>query len=288
MNPFDMSATAFLALYVPCGAAVLTAMYWVSRWSEPALPVGQVPTDPCTIACLRGGPTEAISVAALALLERGALELAPEDNLSACREVQLPLTVPPVELVVYEHFSKGGDASSMFTDKQLEALVRGYTEPTLETTRLIPDEPLRDGRQHHLYCALYALLGLAALGIPPAIASPDPGPGALILVTGIYCGIGYAISRRRRTPAGNRALRFVEQTFYSMRGRIQDSARPRPEDVAVVAAVFGLTALPEVAHAQIAALRPKNDAGCGGGGSGNDGSADGCEGGGCGGCGCGG
>ena len=60
MNPFDLSVTAFLALYVPFGAAVCAAMYWVSRWSEPALQAGQVPTDPCTIACLLGAPTEAI------------------------------------------------------------------------------------------------------------------------------------------------------------------------------------------------------------------------------------
>jgi hypothetical protein len=82
MNPFEMSVTAFLALYVPFGAAVFAAMYWVSRRSEPALQVGQVPTDPCTVACLRHGPAEAVRVAALALLERGALELTAQDNLA--------------------------------------------------------------------------------------------------------------------------------------------------------------------------------------------------------------
>lgn len=282
MNPFEMSVTAFLALYVPFGAAVCAAMYWVSRRSEPALQVGQVPTDPCTVACLRHGPAEAVRVAALALLERGALELTAEDNLAPRREVQLPPPTSPVEFVVYEHFSQGGDAKSMFKDKHLEALVCGHTEPSLELARLIPDEPLRDARRHHLYCALYALVGLAALGLPAALASHDPDPGqALIVATGMYCRIAYAIHQRRRTPAGDRALRYLEQTFESTRSRMQESARPRPDDVAVVAAVFGLTALPEVAHAQIAALRPKSVVGCGDGGCGDGGCEDG-------GCGCGG
>jgi len=93
-----------------------------------------------------------------------------------------------------------------------------------------------------------------------------------------------AETARSRTRLGDRAIRDLARLCAGLKARaatIQPGAMTA--DALLLAAVFGLTALPGDAYAGIrrALQRPMGDGGSGDGGSGGDGGG----GGGCGGCG---
>ncbi len=278
MNPLDFTGPGFLVFYAAYGAAVCLALYWLNRSREPQLPTGPAPTDPCTIACLRGGPAEALRVATVTLLERGALLLAPGDTLHVSRKVSLPPDASAIDRAVHQHFASGNDARSIFEDEGLQVTVRAHAEPVLEACGLIPDAALKDARQRRFLGALVALAGLAGLKISVALSRGHSNVGLLILAVGICGYAAYRITQQRRTSAGDRALNYLMHTFDSTRSRVEGKNHPPPEEMAVVAAVFGFGALEAVAYAQTKALQPKASGGDAGGGCGG-----GC--GGCGGCG---
>jgi uncharacterized protein (TIGR04222 family) len=277
MNPLDFTGPAFLVFYAAYGAAVCLALYWLNWSREPQLPSGPAPTDPYTIAFLRGGPAEALRVAAVTLLERGALLLAPGDTLHVSRNVSLRSDASPIERAVHQHFAGGEDASSIFRDEALQITSRTHAEPALEAAGLIPDVALKDARQRRFLFALVALAVLAGLKITVALSRGHSNVGLLLVAVLVCASVAYRITRRHRTPAGDRTLDYLMQTFAPTRGRVQRMNHPPPEDMAVVAAVFGFGALEAAAYAQVKALQPtESGGGCGGGGGG-------C--GGCGGCG---
>ena len=73
MFPFDLPGPQFLVFYALFAIAVLAALHLGRRHLES----GPLPSldlkDPLLFACLRGGPKETLSVAALGLIDRGLL-----------------------------------------------------------------------------------------------------------------------------------------------------------------------------------------------------------------------
>jgi uncharacterized protein (TIGR04222 family) len=292
MNPFDLNGPNFLVFYAICGAVVCLILYLL-RLQEPQTPDGAVPTDPQAIAYLRGGATEALRITAVTLLERGALVLGPNDTLGSDPHHTLPRDASAIDRLVYEHFRTEGPARSLFKNESLALRVEAHARRPLEDAGLMPDETLRKARWGRLLAAVAALGGLAAVKIALALQRGHSNVGFLLIEAAVFGLIACRLTIRHRTPAGDRALDYLKHTFDAVRQRTKPLKHPDPLDVALVAAVFGLAALPEAPYANAESLRPRQDSSgwigdggwSGGGDSGGGGGGGGGCGGGCGGCG---
>ena len=298
MNPLDFTGPDFLVFYAVYGAAICGGLYLL-RAREPQTPAGPVPTDPQTIAYLRGGATETLRITAVTLLERGVLLLGANDTLGVNPNHKLPRDASAIDRLVCEHFATENPARSLFKNESLALRVAAHAAPPLENAGLLPDDTLRGARWSRLFAATAALGALAALKIAVALNRGHSNIGFLLVETVVFGLIACGLTIRHRTPAGDRALEYLKHTFDAVRHRTKPMTHPAPEDIALVAAVFGLAALPAASYANVEELRPRQDsggwAGGGDGGSwssgdsgGGDGGSGGGDGGGGGGGGCGG
>jgi uncharacterized protein (TIGR04222 family) len=281
MNPLDFTGPDFLLFYAFYGAIVCVALHWLRHLTEPFEPRRAVPTDPETVAYLRGGPTEAIRVAILTLLERGVLSV--EGNrIEVSNRVKLSHQASALERAVFEHYKGNGSGSSLVKPESLVDAAAAYAEPRLQVAGLLPDRAVHATRKRRLTFALAALLGLAALKVAVALSRGHTNVELLIEFAAGFSVFAFALTCRTLTPAGERALKYLTRTFRSTRARVRTGRHAAVEDVAMVAAVFGFTALAGLPHARVHDLCAKQGGnscagGCGGG------CGDGC--GGCGGCG---
>ena len=251
------------------------------------MPTQTVPVDPQTIAYLRGGATEALRISAMTLLERAVLVLDPNDSLRAHAHHKLPADASTIDRAVRDHFRGGATALSLFKDGSLALRAQAHAARPLEDAGLMPDDALRDARRRRLIAAVMALGMLAAAKITVALARGHSNVALLVIEAVVFGLFACRLTIRHRTPAGDRALKYLTQTFEPVRDRTKSMAHPRPDDLAIIAAVFGLGALANVPSANVTVLQPRRDgSGCGGGcGASGDGGGGGGCGGGCGGCG---
>src|SRR5688572_28153670 len=96
MNPLNLSGPDFLIFYALCGAAVCGGLHWLNWAGETQTPTC-VPTDPQTIAYLRGGAAEALRIAVVTLLEREVLLLGAGDTLRVNANHTLPLNASSID-----------------------------------------------------------------------------------------------------------------------------------------------------------------------------------------------
>ena len=305
MNPFDLNGPNFLVFYTVCGAVVCFVLYLL-RLQEPQTPDGAVPDDPQTIAYLRGGATEALRITAVTLLEQGALVLGPNDTLRTDPSHTLPRDASAIDRLVCEHFRTEESARSLFENESLALRVTAHLARPLEEAGLLPDDELRVARWSRLLTAVAALGTLAAIKIALALQRGHTNVGFLLIEAAIFGLVACRLTVRHRTPAGNRALDYLKHTFEETRHRTKPLEHPDAQDIAIVAAVFGLAALPAASYANVEDLRRRQDSdgwvgggesgiwssggdgGSGGGdGGGSDGGGSGDGGGGGGGCGAG-
>ena len=312
MNPLNFTGPVFLVFYACYGAAISLGLYLL-RAGEPQTPDAAVPTDPQTIAYLRGGTEEALRTTAVTLLEQGALLLGPNDTLHTDPNHTLPRGASAIDRLVCEHFRTEGPTGSLFKNESLALRVEAHARRPLEDAGLIPDETLRKARWGRLIGALAMLGTLAAVKIALALHRGHTNVGFLLVETVVFGLIACRLTIRHRTPAGDRALDYLKHTFEDVRHRTKPLEHPDPQDIAIVAAVFGLAALPAASYANVEDLRRRQDSdgwvgggesgtwssggdggsgggdgGGSGGGGGGDGGGGGGGGGGCGGGGCGG
>jgi uncharacterized protein (TIGR04222 family) len=281
MNPLDFTGPVFLEFYAFYGAMVCLALYWVRYLTEPYDPRRAVPTDPQTVAYLRAGPTEAIRVAILTLLERGVLSVA-GNRIDVSKDVRLSHQASALERAVFEHYRGNGSGCWFLKPEPLSDAAAAYAEPALQVAGLMPDRAVHASRKRRLMLALAALLGLAALKIAVALSRGHTNIGLLIVFAGGFSVLAFALTFRSLTPAGERALKYLTHTFRSTRDHLRANTHAAVEDVAMVAAVFGFTALAGLRYAQVRDLGSEQGGGSCAGGCGG-GCAGGC--GGCGGCG---
>ena len=284
MNPLDFTGPDFIVFYALYGAAICGVLGLLRLTTEPQLPRRAVPTDPPTVAYLRGGAKEALRISAMTLLERDVLVLGPNDTLHAHANHPLPADASVIDRAVRDHFRGGASAVSLFKDGGLALTAQAHAIRPLEEAGLMPDDALRNARWHRLIAALVALGVLAAAKIAVALSRGHSNVELLIIEAMGFGLIACRLTMRYRTPAGERALKYLMDTFGPVRDRTHSMAHPPLGDIAIVAAVFGPEALPEVLSANVPALQPRQ----GGSGWGGGGGHGGDGGGGCGGCGCGG
>jgi len=156
----------------------------------------------------------------------------------------------------------------------------------LERQGLAPDEAVRRQRLGFLVTALTIVLGLAALKIAVALVRGKTNLLFLILMALVAGFILWRQSQRRRTARGDAALADLRRLLGGLRDRAQSiRAGQMTADAMLLAAVFGLAALPSEGFAALRSFFPQASSSSDGGGS-SCGGGSGCGGGGgCGGCG---
>jgi uncharacterized protein (TIGR04222 family) len=199
----------------------------------------------------------------------------------------------PVEQAVVSFFCSHRQIQEVFMDtRSLDAGKEFCRE--LAAEGLMVDRTVLESRRAAVLFALAMLVGTSVTKIWIALSRGRHNIVFLIILTLVFVVWAISTWRRERTGAGDEVLRRARQRFKPLKDRAE-SIRPggMTNDASILAALFGLVALPTGYFPYITTLFPKAAAtsgdssytgGCGDG-AGNSG---GCGGGGCGGGGCGG
>ncbi len=252
MNPFDLHGPAFLLFYIALSACVIGIVILLRRMFES----GPVPrlTDPYQIAYLRGGSHQALRVAIIALVDRGLLKA--EGELLTAEIGAVERVRRPIERKLLEGFAFPAAAFSVFSQPApLEACRAFQTELTKQ--RLLPTRNQVFGRALCGLGAITCLWWVAYSKIDLALSRGRHNIGFLVFFALAVPIVVTLVLRSRRTVLGDRVLQDFETLFSRLRDRA-DEIPPggATNELALLAAVFGLNALPAAAFLQAQALFP--------------------------------
>jgi uncharacterized protein (TIGR04222 family) len=293
MNPLDMAGPQFLIFYLVLGALTIAALVIARRIRE----AGEGPhvnlSDPYLIAYLRGGANEALRVATVSLVDRGLLE-ADGTTLKTVRDAAAAGVRRPIEKAILDKFGSLGAASSVFDDSSVAAST-SELERSLRQVKLLPDAATQTARLGRLFLALAVLWGVAGLKIVVALSRGRRNVGFLVVLAIVFAIVAAAVSFRRRTARGDAVLSDVRRLFEHLRSRRSSLRRGGgTAEATLLAAAFGIAALPSLEWAYAQSLYPRaarsSSSSCGSscGSSSSCSSSSSCGGGSCGGGGCGG
>jgi uncharacterized protein (TIGR04222 family) len=281
MNPFDLSGPSFLVFYICVALIVVIALKLVIDGAEGGAPPALPLSDPYQIAWLRGGTPEAARIAVLSLTDRGLLAVS-GDNLVNSSHAQ-PVVREPIESAILARCRPFGTAATaVLGDPGVERACAPY-RARLERLQLMPDAAMQAQRYRGFTIASAILFGIALAKIVIAFGRNRYNVGFLLILTAIALGLVWLLVHRPRTHLGNRMLKDLKRLFRALRQRAATiRAGAMTSDAMLLAAVFGISALPATGFADF--LRVYKKAASSGGGCGSS-CGSGCGGGGGGGCG---
>jgi uncharacterized protein (TIGR04222 family) len=296
MNPFDLSGPPFLLFYAALVAAVSLAVRLGLRLLEgeasgTARPMA-LTRDPYAVAYLHGGRSQALQTALISLMDRGLL-VGGEAMLKAADAEAIRKTGHPLEQALLSAFGIYRAPDAAFTDTGVVSALDAVGAK-LEDQGLIYSQRLRTAGRLLFWLSFLSLLAVAGTKIVIALSRGRTNVLFLIFLALIAPLLLRKAAEPFRTLAGRRSLAGLKMAFadlYSRRGRVK-LHRPTTE-LMMLAALFGLGALPAAARPMADAVkklksRRESGGGCGSGcGSGSSCGGSSCGGGGCGG-GCGG
>ena len=299
-NPFYWTGPWFLAAYMVFGLLVYYGVRELLIRRELRNPHAQLSLadDPYLVAFLRGGALEAVKVAAIVLVDRGLLradgpllETSSADSLRyATRDIERD--------VLRLYLGRQGHSRELAVQAEAFPSCNDYRQ-TLTDHELLVGPPLLRRREKLTWLAHYLLLTVALVKAIIAISHQHYNLLFLAILTAAFL----LKLRRLRTQATSWSAQRLLTDLRMLFGRLNmRSARLAPgtstADMALLAAIFGLAALPLSVYAYVGEMypapRPLNNSGgdssSGGSGdssSGGDGGGSSCGGGGsgCGGCG---
>ncbi|MFM9881391.1 MAG: TIGR04222 domain-containing membrane protein [Burkholderiales bacterium] len=291
--PFNLSGPQFLLFYCELIVFVFVLLAIAFRVRQMA-GVSEDPrlTDPYEIALLRAGPAEAVRIVMMSLVDRDLLRL--DGILFVARADALELVRRPLERAVISHFRHPkSDPPETVADGLLAS-------PSLDTTRrdLVQRQLLSDPWDFWANpCFAPAIAALSALGLVALIRALASGPPLFFLVA-LFLLASFVVLKsytRRSTPLGRRTLRQLQTLFKRLQGRASTlRSGGQTNEATLLAAVFGINALPASQFKWLDRLRTPKDSrssSCGsscssssssscGGGGGGGGCGGGCGGGG--------
>lgn len=293
LNPFLLTGFGFLLFYFIFALLVNWGLRVTYRNTEsgdaPNVPNAPTMTDPYLIACLRGGEKEALRVATVALIDRGLLNASGE-TLTTKNEDAIKLVNRPIEKAVLKRYSSPGEAGEIFADPDAQAACEAYKK-VLTHNGLVADGGTYRKRMLPMFVALGALAGVTAIKIYVAFAQGRHNVGFLIVLTIIFAIAVLVAFGKGRTARGEAMMADLKQLFDRLKKRANTLASGgKTNEAALLAAVFGISALSASAFPFVKQLYPgkgASDSGSSCGSSGSSCSSSSCGGGGCGG-GCGG
>lgn len=302
VNPFDWSGPWFLLAYLIFGLLV----YYLAREllirQELRNPHAQLSLadDPYRIAFLRGGALEAVKIAAIVLVDRGLLR-AEGPLLETASADSLRFASHDIERDVLRlYLGRQGHSKELAAQADMLPACRAYQD-SLTQQELLVGPPLLRRRARITWPAHYLLLTVAAVKAVIAISRQHYNLLFLALLLTIFLLMLRGLRTQATSWSAQRLLTDLRMLFGRLNQRASRlQAGSSSADMALLAAIFGLGALPLSVYAYVAELYPvprqgtgsdsssgsTGDSSSGGGDGGGDGGGSGCGGcGGGGGCG---
>ncbi|MBK8321996.1 MAG: TIGR04222 domain-containing membrane protein [Betaproteobacteria bacterium] len=289
MNPFAWSGGKFLLFYAVVAVAVIAFVAWRARGrSDSRVNVTFMTSDPYRIAYLRGDSAEVIRVSVFNLVDRGLIELREDGLLVTVRKDAESLVRRAIDRAVLAACFAGTAPEALVANEALLREARAYGRD-LEREGLLPDAPTRRSRLAWLVGALAVLVGVAGVKAVVALAQGRTNLVFLAILTVIACLFAARASFRRLTATGKDMLDDLKVLTMRLLGRA-GTLKPggASNEALLLAATYGIWALPAGAFPFVETLypRPRSDGGGDSGSSGSDSGDSSCGGGGgCGGCG---
>jgi uncharacterized protein (TIGR04222 family) len=286
-SPLLLGSVAFLTFFCIAGIAVNWGLRALIRTRET---VGAPPqptlTDPYLIAYLRDGEQEALRIVTVALLDRGLL-VANGTQLKTRDAAAVDLVNRPIEKAVLKHYLAPGDADEIFTSSAAIAACAAYRK-VLELHQLIAGQDNYARRLPPTLAALSIVLGICAIRVVDAMMHGRHNVGFLVILSIAFCVALWIAYRKRLTGLGEAMMEDLKELFERLKDRANTlRAGGKTNEAALLAAVFGLSALPATGFPYIRKLFPaknKSNSSCSSCGSSSSSCGSSCGGGG-GGCG---
>jgi len=272
------------SFYLALGAAVLAVLGFLRHTGEVDDPPLVNLADPYLIAYLRGGKNETVRVATTSLIDRGLLTVAGSSVSVAPGRSSEELRVP-IEKSLVIFFRKTADAASAFkaswqseTESYERELIRLDLQPGAQSKT---SQTLRGG------IGIAFLWTVALVKILVALQRGRSNIQFLIILAILFAVMAWKIATPRLTRKGLAMVTSLRILFRALQDRAATLLPGRnPNELLLLAAVFGVSTIPAGAFPYTKSLYPKATSdgsscgsscgsGCGGGGCG----------GGCGGCG---
>jgi uncharacterized protein (TIGR04222 family) len=291
-NPFELPGPSFLVFYLLLSVAVAIAIVILRRLTERGEVPSELGFDPYQIAYLRGGRDEATHVAALSLLDRGLIVAAGTQlkvvDASAVRKVRRTL-----DRAILQRLAEPASAAELYGTGEVQRAADMLGD-SLRNLGLLPGQQTRTVRVLLFLGGLAVMWGVFVVRLGRWVEHGRAHPiGFLIVLTLAAPFVLSVATFPRKTVLGSWALKQLGQMFSGLRARRDNlAANGATNEVALLAAIFGFSALPlaMAAHARSTARPRPASSGCGSGtscsGSSCSGGSGSCGGGGgCGGCG---
>ena len=284
-SPFDYRGPEFLAFYLLFGMVALVALYAVRRLGESDDPPPVNFNDPYLIGYLRGGWREPIRIATISLIDRGFLK-ADGANVTAAPDRPWTALRGVMEPTVARFFSARAAAAGAFQDAGCRGAADTYKSQLTELG-LLPDEGARLRQAIWFLIAAGALWGVAGYKLYLAAQRGRHNIQFLVFFAIVFTLIAWFVSRPRVTRRGAALITSLKTLFQPLSDRAGTLLQgANPNEVLLLAAVFGMGALPEGLTPYSKALYPAaSSSGCGSSSSCGSSCGGGGCGGGCGGCG---
>ena len=279
MNPFQLTGFSFLGFYVLVGIIIIWGLRtWIRQIETADAKPQQNMTDPYLIATLRAGEKEALRVATVALLDRGML-VADGVKLKRKQTDAAELVKRPIEKAILKRYAHPGEGVEIFKDANARTACKGYAE-TLAEQGLIANGSTYARRFLPVAIALGLLIAVTWTKINIAFSQGRHNVGFLIILTIVFAIVTLYFWRKRRTALGDAMMADLQSLFSRLKGRTNAlRAGGQTNEAALLAAVFGLSALPVASFPFMQKLYPAKSRDGGTGSS----CSGGCGGGGCGG-----
>lgn len=302
MFPFTLDGPDFLVFYAVL-AAIAIVVHWLWHRADGDAGTSNLETltaDPYRIACLRGGPDEALRLAVVNLVDRDLLTEAKGQALRATLKAHPEQQRRRLDRVILERCQAAPMLpDEILADRQVRSSADELDAELQQRGLLRSDAQLADLLRSRKWLLL-ALAGLALARMAQALLAGRSNIVFLALLTALVCLVILKLPAGRLTGHGQRALDRLRTLLKRLHSRA-DQLRPggATNEAMLVAAVFGLYALPAAAFlfAYQAFPPPRNDSGsssgssdsggssCSSSGGSSDGGSSCGGGGGCGGCG---
>ncbi|WP_332862044.1 TIGR04222 domain-containing membrane protein [Janthinobacterium svalbardensis] len=303
VNPFDWSGPWFLLAYLIFGLIVYYGVRELLIRQELRNPHAQLSLadDPYRIAFLRGGALEAVKIAAIVLVDRGLLR-ADGPLLETASADSLRFASHDIERDVLRlYLGRQGHSKELAAQAEMLPSCRAYQE-TLTQQELLVGPPLLRRRERITWAAHWLLVTVAGVKAVIAISRQHYNLLFLALLLAIFLLMLRGLRTQATSWSAQRLLTDLRMLFGRLNMRASRlQAGSSSGDMALLAAIFGMGALPPSVYAYVAELYPvprqatgrdsssggTGDSSSGGGdGGGGDGGGSGCGGcGGGGGCG---
>lgn len=254
MNPFDLEGPEFLLLYLLYAVSVVSVAIRVRQRRESGPPPRLDLADPYLIAMLRGGRDEAIRIAIVSLVDRGLLEV-DEAIWRTTDESGAASLSHPLERALLARFARSGDRpESIRSDPAVDAACRGLRE-RLEHLGLLAGPDIKAARSKRAVVTTGFIVVPALIKLQLAAQRGHSNVQLLVILTIVYVVATWALRGGRVTARGKRVLEDLRHLFTDLQRRA-GGIRPggATSELALLAAVFGLAAVPAALVPQIPLL----------------------------------